>query len=142
MFIDKFKVNLRFNSAYWWGPRGWNGFIKANSQGFWMSFMIKVSEDRVHGILGNTESNDSYCFIHFLENIYCLEKTVPRKELSRFIIVWDNWSIHKSRKVKDFIKEDKIRILTICPYWYNLNPAEKTILYFKNKIKRIYLQSR
>ena len=91
--------------------------------------MIEVSEDRVHRILGNKESNDFYCFMDFLENIYCLENTVPREELNKFIIVWNNCSIHKRMKVKDFIKEAMIRILTIWPYCLNLNPAEKMILY-------------
>ena len=142
LFIDEFTINLRLNSAYGWGPRGWNGFIETNSQGFWMFFTIGVSEDRVHGILGNRKTNDSDYLLHFLENIYFPENIDSEGEINKFMIVWDNCSIHKSNKVKDYIKETKIRILNICPYWPSLNPAEKMILYIKNKIKCIYLQSR
>ena len=48
---------------------------------------------------------------------------------SKFIIVWDNSLIHKSKEIMEYLKKSKAIILTIWPY----SPAEKIILYLRQK---------
>ena len=52
------------------------------------------------------------------------------------IVVSDNATIHKSKLVKDMIRELKVSIVAIVPYWQFLNPIERYISVIKSKIKK------
>ena len=51
------------------------------------------------------------------------------------VLAWDNSSIHKSEKNKDFLKNSGVRIITLAPYSLCINPTEHLIGAIKAKVK-------
>ena len=56
---------------------------------------------------------------------------------SKYLVIWDNASIHKSVLVKSLWRQKAISILTILPYSPSLNVAEKMILAIKSKVYKM-----
>ena len=135
LYLDEFSINLRDKSMYGWWPIGVKGLIKTHQADFSMSFMIGFSVQRIYGVYGTTSTHKNASFISFISNALEYRTNVWKLTDTNLVIVWDNSSIHKSIEVKNFIRKFKIKILTISPYCPTLNPAEKMILYIKQKIK-------
>ena len=57
-------------------------------------------------------------------------------------IAIDNWSVHKSIIVKDFVKKRGIRWITIPPYSPKLNATEKAIAVIKGKLRKEWIASK
>ena len=142
LYVDEFSINFRSRSNYGWGPIGDGGFLKAHEERFSMSFMVGFSCRGIYGVIETTESHIFESFIFFISNSLGNRTNFHGLEPSKLIIAWDNSSIHKSKEVIKFLKNTKIQILTICPYWPTLNPAEKLILFIKQKLKMFKVQGR
>ena len=142
LYEDEFSINFRTRSNYGWGPIGDGGFLKAHEERFSMSFMVGFSCRGIYGVIGTTGSHTFETFISFISNSLWNRTNVHRLEPSKLIIIWDNSYIHKSKEVIKFLENTKIQILTICPYWPTLNPAEKLILFIKQKLKMLKVQGR
>ena len=134
MYLDEFSVNFRNSSVYGWGPIGKGGFLQTHIDSFSMSFMIGFSDKRLYGVIGTSATHNQRSFIIFIQNSIKLRAEKLKIDDINFIIICDNSSIHKDVEVKNYLKETKIRILTICPYSPDLNPWEKMILYIKQTL--------
>ena len=64
----------------------------------------------------------------FISSILEYRTNILSLSESKFIIAWDNSSIHKSKLIMKYLKKSKIIILKIWPYYRELNLAEKMIL--------------
>ena len=137
MFIDEFSINFRHNTTYGWAPVGVKGYLDVNIESFSMSFMVGFSKQRFYGIVGTSTSNNSASFLRFVKNTFEHRSKSLKLKDRRFIIIWDNASLHTSKEVKDYIANTEIIICTIAPYSPCLNPAERLILYIKKKTTRI-----
>ena len=142
LYLDEFSINFRNKSTYGWSPIGGDGFVKFNQTQFSMSFMLGFSLQRTYGVYGTILTHNNSSFISFINN--ALEHRTKGWDLSDtdLVIVWDNSSIHKSVDVKNFASKLKIKILTIWPYCPTLNPAEKMILFIKQKLNSDYKKGR
>ena len=85
---------------------------------------------------GEFEQSAQLLLKSLLKKYWRLAKTCLIFSDRKAFLVWDNASIHKSAKVKEFIRGTEIKMLTICPYRLSLNPIEKLILFIKSKIKQ------
>ena len=142
MYIDEFSINFRHNTAYGWAPLGVKGYLDVNVETFSMSFMVGFSKQRFYGIVGTSTTNNSASFLRFVMNAFKHRlKTLKIKD-KRFVIIWDNASLHTSKEVKEFIANTGVIICTITPYSPCLNPAERLILYIKKKTTRIRQRGR
>lgn len=75
------------------------------------------------------EKGNSKIFIQFLHQLH---QAKPNKKL---LIVLDNGSIHKSRKVKKFVaKNDWLELLYLPPYSPEYNPIEMFWQWLKRKV--------
>ena len=101
-----------------------------------MSFIIAASEHKFYGIMGNQGANDHQIFIHFLCEFLEAKLDPVIDDFSKFLLVIDNASIHKTREVQEFASKHRIKLLTISPYSPSLNAAEYFIQSIKAKIKR------
>ncbi|EMM76059.1 DDE family endonuclease [Leptospira santarosai str. 2000030832] len=77
-----------------------------------------------------TGSVKSQNLIHFL-------KMLLKENRKKILIVWDNLSVHKSKVVKEFLKENEKRLQVefLPPYAPELNPQE----YIWGRWKRNYM---
>jgi putative transposase len=75
----------------------------------------------------NTES--------FLEHLKHLRKIEKKKWI---ILILDNASIHKTKRVKDYCKKNNIRLVYLPPYSPELNYIEKVWKMIKKEFGKIY----
>ena len=150
IFIDKLKEagfvivwidESSFSSAalplYSWMKRGWDAerVIRPSSQRFnviaaqWNKeayFMMKRK---------TTSDNQFWDFINLLDN-------EPRSRLAkttyerRMVVMFDNASIHKTKKVKLLVKKLRWVAFSIPPYSPELNQIEHTFGILKSKISK------
>ena len=130
-YLDEFSLNFKNKSVYGWGPKGNNGFRYNYTASMKMSFMIGFSINRVYRIFGTTTTHNHKSFAFFVSNILEYRTNILSMSESKFIIVWDNSSMHKSKEIMKYLKKSKVIILTIWPYSPALNPAKKMILYLR-----------
>ena len=57
-------------------------------------------------------------------------------------MVFDNATIHTSKKVQEFLLENRLKALTIAPYTPQLNAAELFIRALKGKVAKLLLEGR
>ena len=72
----------------------------------------------------------------FTDGVLWSEVTAFGVDRSKIVFVMDNASIHKSKIMKDYIKEHRLFVLTTTPYWPWLNPTEKVIWWIKKKVQK------
>jgi transposase len=48
-------------------------------------------------------------------------------------LIMDNASVHKAKKVKEFLNKEKINVLFSCPYFPEFNLAEQVFCLIKRK---------
>ena len=135
MYLDDFSINLRNKSVYGWAPRENYGFKQNHIEDFNMSFIIGFSIDRVYGVLGTTSTHSHKSFITFISNILDYRVNRLKRVESRLAIVCDNASIYKSKEVKEYLNKTEVQIMIIRTYSPALNPAEKMILFIRQKMQ-------
>ena len=68
----------------------------------------------------------------FIEFLYQLKQSFPEKLI---ILILDNSSIHKSKRVKLFLERNPwIKLKTLTPYSPEYNPIERFWLWLKRKV--------
>ena len=136
VYVDEFTINHKTLNHYGWTPKGSSGWKYHQSQKFSMSFVVGMSCNQLEGIIGFKKSIDSRKFILFLKGVQRKLKIAFEGVNQKLWIIWDNWSIHKSEKVKKFLNEAQIVMIWIVPYSPFLNPTEHLIQAIKQKVKR------
>ena len=101
-----------------------------------MTFSVAFSLKYFYGIMANKNSNDSFVFSHFLGKVWEARSKYSQKFDSRFWCIIDNASIHKSDIIKEYVKQNKICLITIPAYSPSLNAVESIIQSIKAKIKK------
>ena len=142
LYWDEFSINFRQKSIYGWGPRGNYEFQHNYSEEFNMSFIVGFSINRIYGIMRTTSTHHHKSFITFVNHIIDYRTNKLKLSDSKLIFVCDNSSIHKSKEVKEYLNKNSVNVMTIWPYSPALNPAEKMILYIRQKIKLLRSQGK
>jgi transposase len=76
-------------------------------------------------------TNDNIKFLDFMKDLI---KVLEERDINNPLIIMDNCSIHLTKDLIDFYKENKLKILTIVPYASELNAIEIFFNYIKQKI--------
>ena len=116
IFIDEFTVNTRHHAFRGWYRRGEKGYLKTDNTDFSMSFICGVSSRMVYGFLGSKSTITSSEIILYIKELVNTRAKEENQKDDKFIIVSDNAKVHTSEKVKDFIKQTKLRWLGIPAY--------------------------
>ena len=122
--------------------KGIKSYLRHTQESFSMGFIIAMSQDRIYGAMGLTETTDSSVFWRFVYEIYKARCNVFKESSKNTILIMDNAAYHKSKEVQSYIKDRNITIFTIAPYWPCLNPVEKVIRWIKTKVRRQMYQGR
>jgi len=96
-----------------------------------VSMIAAQVEKRVLAPMVLEGTTDSHVFNQWLEK--CL---VPQLEPGQ-VVIMDNYSIHKSKKTQDLIKEAGCEILFLPPYSPDLNPIENLWANIKARTKKL-----
>jgi transposase len=79
----------------------------------------------------NEGTNNNESFLSFFKHLI---NVISKKELGQFFFVMDNCTIHLTKKLQDFYKKNKLKIMIIVPYYSELNSVELCFRYIKKKI--------
>jgi len=80
----------------------------------------------------NKANTDEETFLNYMDN---LKKEIEKKNIWPYLIVLDNLSCHKTKKIYEFYQTEKINVLFNSPYLSDFNSVE---LGFRNLKKKIY----
>ena len=136
IFIDQLSLFYHHNIHRGWVFKNLSSQIIIKIESFSMSFIIAASEHKFYDIMGNQDANDHQIFIHFLCEFLEAKLDPDIDDFSKFLLVVDNASIHRTREFQEFSSKHRIKLLTIPLYSPFLNAAEYFIQSIKTKIKR------
>ena len=85
---------------------------------------------------------NSEMFMKFVKDLLIRRNEKAENRKWQFVLVFDNNSIHVSKKAKQRFWSTNLPCITIAPYWPCLNPCEKFIGAIKQKIKNLKAEGR
>ena len=100
IFADEFLINRNTLITYGWAKRGMPGRIKRNIQQFRMSFVVAHSSKKVEGIMGTTTNMNTKKYWLFLRSLFKKLRTIDNIDLSRVVLIADNWRFHRSEDIR------------------------------------------
>ena len=103
-----------------------------------MLFIIAFSWKKLYGIMVTDKIFNSKIFSTFLRLINQIQRENNNDLEINYVLVCDNWSIHKTSKIVNFLTQNLIPMLTIPPFSSLLNAAEIRI----KRIKVSHKQTR
>ena len=133
MSLDYHQENLRSMDGE---NKGSKSYISHIDDGFSIGVIVAFSDERIYGVMCWNVTTDSSIFWYFLSQLYKENLKEFSDSSIQTILVMDNAPYHKSKIVQYFIKNSRVSIITITPYCPCLNPAEKIIMWIKQKLKR------
>ena len=136
LYIDEFSFDVRKVNYFGWGPKNRKLYIAKMPEWFTISFIVGLSAQRYYGVIGKVGAINSIVVSQYIKDWMNQFNSTNEESSNNLVIVADNATIHKSKLVKDTIRELKVGIVTIVPYWPFLNPIESYISVIKSKIKK------
>ena len=101
--------------------KGEKGFIELPSDTYTWSIVIAFSHIRIYGWMATQDTFTDDKMKDFYYELYFSKIKVFNEIDDLPVLVWDNSAIHKSGKIKDFLKNSGVRIITLAPYSPCLN---------------------
>ena len=109
VYVDEFRFTTKSSKYFGRVKRGEPGYMKTYINDFEINAIIGFSNQGIHVIILNTETNDAKIFWYFLYQL----NTYPN---DKHVIVPDNASYHKTKEIQDLYEDHGIFVLTIPPY--------------------------
>ena len=132
LFQDECSILCSNNNFHCWRFRNEHNFF---GDGKWNrnNLLLLIGEEVVYYSINNENTNENN-FVEFMEGC---ANSLKEKQYNDYIIVMDNYSVHKTKKLIQFYRENKINIIFNCPYSSYFNSVElafraiKKVLYKK-----------
>ena len=115
--------------------RGEKGFIKLPNDIFIWSIAIAFFKQRVYGWMTTRETFKVDKMKDFYYELFYSKIKMFKEDNELPVLVCDNSIIHKSEKIKSFIQDSGVSIITLTPYSSCLNPTEHLIEAIKSKFR-------
>lgn len=127
MFIDETWIKTNMAPLRGWGPRG-TRLIGFAPHGKWrtMTFLAALRCHRFTAPCIFDGPINGACFLAYVE-----QQLIPTLSLGDIVIV-DNLGSHKSRAVRDAIRDAGARLWFLPPYSPDLNPIEQAFAKIKH----------
>ncbi len=99
-----------------------------------MNNMIMLTQQLVNKVLFSPFMFEGHCNTQVFER-YIEHIVIPNLKPKQILII-DNASFHKSKKIQDLVESVGCRLLFLPPYSLDFNPIEKYWFKLKTKIKK------
>jgi transposase len=116
-------------ASHGWLPRGEETKLKSNTGRQRVNISGVLDAETHEVIVCEHQRLNAETTIDFLKLI---ERRNPKSK--RIFIILDNAGYHKGKKISDFLKTSKIKIIFLPPYAPNLNLIERLWKYFKKQV--------
>ena len=136
IFVDEFLVNRNTMNSYGWAKQGMPGRLVIKPWDFRMSFIVAHSYEDVEGIMGTKTTFNQEKYLKFIKQLVVRTKSKYKIDSDRIVIVADNCKFHRTQKVEDYFKDQKLKWLFIPAYSPEINPCEKLINFIKSFVKK------
>ena len=117
--------------------KGVKGHIDNLEDGKNMSIIVGFSRNKIYGLFISLETIDSACVKYLNAQVLQNRTKLDGDKQIQTVFVCDNAKTQKSDMIKEFVKENKIKIVTITPYSPCLNATEHLIGANKCKINSL-----
>ncbi len=85
------------------------------------NIILSITDDKILLFEYNDDTNKATEFLEYMKN---LVKKIGTKELTNYLFVMDNCTIHLTKELREFYKDNKMKVLTIVPYNSEFNGVE------------------
>ena len=131
VFVDECSTNIGLVPRYARAPRGERAFGKAPRN--WGKNVTLISSITLEGMGASMSiegSADGESFSLYLKEVLC-----PALKRGQ-IVVMDNLSVHKSKRVRELIEQRECELWFLPPYSPDLNPIEEAFSKAKGILKK------
>jgi transposase len=130
IFIDESNFQLQNNHLRVWRKKDELPLFNCVQRGR-RNIIMAISQQDLLLYTIDKGTNDNIKFLDFMKDLI---KVLEERDINNPLIIMDNCSIHLTKDLIDFYKENKLKILTIVPYASELNAIEIFFNYIKQKI--------
>ena len=131
IFLDECSTNISLSPIYARAPRGQRAYGKApRNWGENISLISAIDHEGVKPSMSVEGAVDGKAFETYIEHF--LLPTLERGQ----IVVMDNLSVHKSKRVEQLIEEAGATLLFLPPYSPDFNPIEEAFSKVKSILRK------
>ena len=135
IFIDETNFQTKNNKLCVWRRKEETPFFEVGKPGK-RNLILAISPDEIIYYEINKDTNKSNDFLKFFENLI---NKISQENINNYFFVLDNCSIHLTKSLFNFYENNKLKLITIVPFFSQLNSIELNFRYIKQKIyKKIY----
>jgi transposase len=137
VFVDEMGANVSLSPLYAWSPKGQRAFGSApRNWGKNVTLLASITRKGLGACLAVEGSMTREVFETYLEHV--LAPTLKPGQM----VVMDNLSAHKGRRVKEIIEGRCCELLYLPPYSPDLNPIEQAFSKVKGLLRRAEARTR
>jgi transposase len=137
VFVDECSINISLSLIYARAPKGERARGKApRNWGKNVSLVCAIDAEGVRPSMSVERAVDGRAFENYIEHF--LAPTLERGQ----IVVMDNLSVHKSKRVEQMIEEAGAALLFLPAYSPDLNPIEEAFSKVKGILRKVQARTR
>ncbi len=137
VFVDECSTNISLSPIYARAPRGERAQGKApRNWGKNVSLICAIDSEGVKPSMSVEGAVDAKAFESYIEHLLA-----PRLKRGQ-IVVMDNLSVHKTKRVKGLIEEAGCELWFLPPYSPDLNPIEEAFSKVKSTLRKAQARTR
>ena len=137
LFVDEMGANTSLHTLYAWSKRGERARCSVpRNRGKNTTLLASMSVEGIGPSLAITGTVDAPVFEAYLERVLLPELRPGR------ILVMDNLSAHKTKKVRELVEEAGCELLYLPPYSPDLNPIEEAFSKIKGVLRKAEARTR
>ncbi len=137
LFVDEMGANTSLHTLYAWSKRGERARCSVpRNRGKNTTLLASMSVEGIGPSLAITGTVDAPVFEAYLERVLLPELGTGR------ILVMDNLSAHKTKKVRELVEEAGCELLYLPPYSPDLNPIEEAFSKIKGVLRKAEARTR
>jgi transposase len=137
VFVDECSTNISLSPIYARAPKGERALGKApRNWGRNISLVCAIDSEGVKSSMSVEGAVDAKAFEAYVERFL-----VPKLKRGQ-IVVMDNLSVHKSKRVQRLIEEAGAQLLFLPPYSPDFNPIEEAFSKVKGILRKVQSRSK
>ena len=137
VFVDECSTNISLSPIYARAPREERAFGKApRNWGENVSLICAIGTEGVKPSMSVEGAVDGKAFETYIEHFLAPDLKCEQ------IVVMDNLSVHKSKRVKRLIEQAGAKLMFLPPYSPDLNPIEESFSKLKSILRKASARSK
>ena len=137
VFVDECSTNISLSPIYARAPRGERAHGRApRNWGKNVSLICAIGLEGVKPSMSVEGAVDGKAFESYVEHFLA-----PKLERGQ-IVVMDNLSVHKSKRIRRLIEEAGATLLFLPPYSPDMNPTEEVFSKVKSVLRKVAARTR